>query len=623
MKNKSLIIDLIKQNYLLLIILFVAAFLRFYKLDYQSLWLDELYTMNVANPNTGFVEMIKDITVRESFPYLYFIIVKIFFFLFGHESLVARIPSAVFGVLSVWMIYKLGKELVTKQVGLIAAVLITCSQYAVYNSQDARAYSFYLFFTILSYSYLYKFIQFPSKKSAIKYALSAGLLLNTNFFAVSNVFVQGLLILIFLVLLNDDKKVKIQNFKFLLLSVIITFLLFTPNVYKFYLATQFYSDWIPAPTNGGVTMMLKEMVCDSEFSLFLFGILLVFYLLNAFEYSNSENIVKQKIDKKVLVFIILTSWIALPLLIVVVKSYTGTPLYITRYLYSILPAIFLIFAASLNEIKNSIIKYFLLLLLVFSLLFDMVVVKKYYRQPNKSQFREASQIILDNNNNNETVYTGLKYWFDYYLSHEKRNFDLIEVPNLDAVINEMIIDSSKIKPFWYTDAHGRPYKLSDKSQKFVDSKLYIDESFDGLDAWTKHFILEKDAVSKFDLKSFLPLKVQNGDLTKVWVEVFEEETSGYKISGWGFLENIDSKNNKISIVLINNLESKVLKCQQFPRTDITNFEKDNINYDNSGFITNIQTEKLQKGNYKVAILIENKKVNKNGLYLTDKKIIIN
>ena len=620
--NKTKITNFLKENKLIIIILIIASFLRIFKLDFQSLWLDELYTMNVADPKTGFVDMIKDINVRESFPYLYFIIVKFFFMIFGHEAVVARVPSVIFGILSVWMIYKLGKKLVSKKVGLIAALLLTFNHFSIYNSQDARAYSFYLFFVILSYYFFCKFIENPTRSAALKYAFSAGLLLNTNLFAVTNVLAQGFLLFVFLFIFNDEKKIRLQNLKLLVLSVLVTFLIFLPNIYKFYLITQFFSSWIPAPTNGGVTLMFKEMVCDSEFVLFLFGLLLVSYFLKAFKYSDSKTIYKKAVDKKVLVFIVLISWIVFPTLIVVVKSYISTPLYVTRYLYSVLPAILLIFAVSINQIKNNLIKYSFLFLLVFSLFFDLIAVKKYYKVPYKTQFREASQIIIDNNKNNEPVFTGLKYWFDYYL---KSNFNTIEKLDLESVISEMMVDSTKIKPFWYTDAHGKPFKLSDKAQKFVDSKFYVDESYDGLDAWTRHFILEKDAVSKIDIKSYLPLKTQNGDLTKVWIETFEQagDALSYKISGWGFLDNIDSKDNKISIILIKNIDTKVIKCQQFPRTDITKVENKNINFDNSGFISNIKLDTLEKGNYKIGVLIENKKENKKGLYLSDKKIVIN
>ncbi|SEP91590.1 glycosyltransferase family 39 protein [Flavobacterium urocaniciphilum] len=618
--NKTKIINFLNEHKLIIIILAVATFLRIFKLDFQSLWLDELYTMNVANPNTGFVDMIKDITIRESFPYLYFIVVKTFFICFGYESTVARIPSMIFGILCVFMIYKLGKELISKKVGLIAAALITLNQFSIYNSQDARAYTFYLFFVLTSYYYLYKFIKKPSKKEALKYAVSAGLLLNTNFFSVTNVLAQGFLLLIFLVFLIDDKKEKIENFKRLMLSIGVIFLFFLPNIYKFYLASQFYSDWIPAPTNGGVTLMIKELVCDSEFVLFIFGILVMFYFIKAFKYPNSEGITKKITDKRVVTFLILISWITFPLIILVLKSYLSTPLYITRYLYSILPAIIIILAISISEIQNNIIKYCILFLIIFSQFVDLTIVKKYYKVPNKTQFREASQLVIDNNKNNEPVYTSLKYWFDFYF---KDKFNTIEKPDLEFVINEMMTDSTKIKPFWYTDAHGKPFKLSEKAQQFVDSKFLIDESFDGLDAWSRHFILEKDAVSKFDINQYKPLNTNNGDLAKVWIEVFEKEATSYKISGWGFLENIDSKDNKISIILVNNNEAKVIKCQQTPRTDITKAENKGLNYDNSGFITKIQLSNLQKGEYKIGVFIENKKEHKKGLYLTDKKIIIN
>ena len=43
-------IKIIKENGVLLIIIFLATFLRFYHLDFQSIWLDEIHTMIESDP---------------------------------------------------------------------------------------------------------------------------------------------------------------------------------------------------------------------------------------------------------------------------------------------------------------------------------------------------------------------------------------------------------------------------------------------------------------------------------------------------------------------------------------------------------------------------------------------
>ena len=619
MKKKALIINQIKENYVFIAILFAATFLRFYKLDFQSLWMDELYTMNVASPNHGFVEMIKDVTFRESFPYLYFIIVKTFFLLFGHYSIVARIPSAIFGVLCVWMIYKLGKELVSKKVGLIAAILITFNQYSIYNSQDARAYSFYLFFVILSYYQLNRFIQNPSKSSAIKYGISAGLLLNTNFFAISNVLAQGFLLLILKIIFINEKKIRLQNIKLLMLTISITFIFFIPNIYKFYLTTQFFSDWIPAPTNGGVTIMIKEMVCDSEFVLFLSGILLMFYFLNAFKYSTNDNAFISKLDKKVLVFIVLISWIVFPLLLVVIKSYMSSPLYVTRYLYSILPAILILFAIAINEINNSIIKYCFLFLLLFSLLFDMVEVKKYYNYPCKAQFREASKVVIANKIKTETVYTSQKYWFDYYFQNGGTNISITEI-EFESIIEKMIQNPQEIKSFWYIDAFGKTYSPSEKAKEFINNNFFIDKNFEGFQAWAKHFVLLKDVSSAIEIKNFKNIEQNNGEPFMYNVEKFVTVNNVVSVIGWAYFNNQLSQNTEINILLIKDNKPIKFLIQKNNRPDVTSYFKNKFNVDSSGFDCKIDLANVESGIYKIGLYLKDLSTNKESLIIYDKTV---
>ena len=111
----SQFISSIQNNKWLILILFIATILRLYNIDYQSLWMDEIYTLNVASPKHSFSQIISEVNLRESFPYLYFFIMNTMFTLFGDTSVVARIPSVLFGIAAVWMMYKFGKETYSKK----------------------------------------------------------------------------------------------------------------------------------------------------------------------------------------------------------------------------------------------------------------------------------------------------------------------------------------------------------------------------------------------------------------------------------------------------------------------------------------------------------------------------
>jgi hypothetical protein len=282
-----------------------------------------------------------------------------------------------------------------------------------------------------------------------------------------------------------------------------------------------------------------------------------------------------------------------------------------------LPIILILISISIVNIKNIIIKAsFILILLVFSF-FNLIIVKGYYKTPNKAQFREASQLIIEKNKKNDEVFTGLKYWFDFYLS----KFKVTEKANLESLVNEMMNNPSLIKPFWYVDAHGRPFELSDNAQQFVAKTFYVDENFDGFDSWTKHYILLKDVKKDIDITKFGKLTDYNGTPFKFNIEVFENTNNILKTSGWAYFEGQDAKENTIDIVLINeNGKATKIPAEKVSRPDVTSYFNSSFDVSNSGFSVVYNIEELTSGNYKLGIIIENKLTKKLGLNLTDKTI---
>ncbi|MBC8883667.1 glycosyltransferase family 39 protein [Flavobacterium piscinae] len=77
--------------------------------------------MNDANPKLTFKEFYDGILFWEYIPHMYFYLVRILFELFGYTTLVARVFSAIIGVLGVYSMYLLAKEIFNKKVGLVAA----------------------------------------------------------------------------------------------------------------------------------------------------------------------------------------------------------------------------------------------------------------------------------------------------------------------------------------------------------------------------------------------------------------------------------------------------------------------------------------------------------------------
>jgi uncharacterized membrane protein len=610
--NKVLIF--IKENKFLVVILFVASILRFYKINLQSLWMDEIYTMNISNPVNSFGTIVNEVNNREGFPYLYFLLLKIVHTIFGYSPIVTRGLSALFGVLSIYAISKLGEKLYDKKAGIFAALILAFSEYAISISQEARPYSFYVFGVIASFYGLVTFLKQTNKKNAIRYALLSGLLLNANFFGLFNLFTQFILIIFYLILTEKSKRVDF--IKKCLLIATITIVMFVPNIYKLSTLFGVVAAWIPAPTNESLTLLLKEFLGNSENTIFFFTPILMYFLITVFKKENNkintEDIIE---DKEIFSFSILFTWVFVFVLIILLNSYLNASLLIPRYFTSILPAIALIIGIGISMIRSSVVRTIFSFGLITLMIFNLFIVRAYYRGTSKTQFRETSQIIIDKNKNKESVYTSLKYWYDYYL---KNNFELIEKPNLETVINEMIANPSLIKPFWYTDAHGRPFQLSENAQQFVNNNFHIDESFDGFDAWTKHFILLKDAKKEVDISKYEPIQTFNGSPFAFSIENFENANQMIMASGWAYFDSQDAQDSEITILLIKDNKSIAIPTQKISRPDVTSYFKSKYDLSNSGFKISFNLKDLEKGTYKVAVYIINKKTNKEGLNISDK-----
>ncbi|NER26313.1 MAG: hypothetical protein F6J89_01290 [Symploca sp. SIO1C4] len=113
------------------LILILATVLRFYQLDTEGLWGDEMFSIHSAR---NF-----DPTDPGSRP-LYFALLKIWMLL-GTSDTWLRTPAVLFGIGSIFLTYRLGRRLLGDSIGLIAALLVTFSPLFINHSQEIRHYT--------------------------------------------------------------------------------------------------------------------------------------------------------------------------------------------------------------------------------------------------------------------------------------------------------------------------------------------------------------------------------------------------------------------------------------------------------------------------------------------------
>jgi len=170
-----------KSALLLWTVLFAGAFLRLVALGHKSFWLDEIASVTIARrPSPVFWHFLWH---DEGNMALYYVLLKPWLHL-GYGEATVRLLSVVPGVLSLPLMYVLGKRLFGREAGVLATALLAVNACAIAVSQEARAYSFVVLAVLLSTYLFVRCMEGPSYRGAIAYALVAGVTCYFHYFGV-------------------------------------------------------------------------------------------------------------------------------------------------------------------------------------------------------------------------------------------------------------------------------------------------------------------------------------------------------------------------------------------------------------------------------------------------------
>ncbi len=180
---------------LLIGIILIAGGMRLYGLDRQSLWYDEVVEgkdfevlLNKVLHNS---EKTPDVTPPLN-PFFVYIMTKSF----PGSDFALRIPALIFGLISVPLLYLLGRQLFNEKVGLIASFLLAISPFHIWYSQDARMYALQWMLSLISLIYFVRALEKPDTGNLAGYFISTEAVLYTHQFGIFLVLLQGMYIMI-------------------------------------------------------------------------------------------------------------------------------------------------------------------------------------------------------------------------------------------------------------------------------------------------------------------------------------------------------------------------------------------------------------------------------------------
>ena len=160
-------------------VLLLAAGLRFHRLGGPSLWLDEIaQAVAAARP---LPEILAAVQAHHGAAPLDYLITALVVRITPAEWAL-RLPAALWGVLSVYWMARLGRRLGSPTAGVIAALLLAVHPLHLRYSQEARFYSLFILLTLISTEALWRAWDRPTWRSWGIYALLLALGLYTHYF---------------------------------------------------------------------------------------------------------------------------------------------------------------------------------------------------------------------------------------------------------------------------------------------------------------------------------------------------------------------------------------------------------------------------------------------------------
>jgi len=212
-----------KYGFVLLVIVLIGLFARIYQLSTQSMWLDEVGSVRLAQLTLP--EIVQTLQ-GDNQPPLYFFILHYWIMPFGISAPAVRLLSVLFGVLAIPMIYLVGRQLFNEEVGLVGALILALSTFNIIYSQQTRAYALMVLLALLSAYFFLRFLQRSSLALSAGYVLSTTLLIYTHYYGVLVVVAENIY-LVTLLALSKHRTYKLRDWVVLQVIVAALFIPWT------------------------------------------------------------------------------------------------------------------------------------------------------------------------------------------------------------------------------------------------------------------------------------------------------------------------------------------------------------------------------------------------------------
>ncbi|MCB2220397.1 MAG: glycosyltransferase family 39 protein [Bacteroidetes bacterium] len=320
---------------LLIFILAAASFLRFYNIQNLYVHFDEFSAL-FRTGYDNFHELIrKGVVETDTHPAGVQVFLNYWVEFFGRSMIRFKLPFILMGLGAVYMSYKVGRLWFNPTVGLITALFLCFTQYALTYTLFARPYATGLLFSLLLVWFWSKAFLFQKGNQKINltgYILSGAMCAYDHYFA---------LFFLILVGISGLFVIKKNQILYYVLSNLAIFILFIPHLNIFFI--QFgkggVESWLAKPTPAFFIEYIQYIL---HFSFKMYMVAAGLLILSIFHFHTSSHSRKRQI--------LLFSWLIIT--------------YLTAYFYSI-------YCSAVLQYSVLIFTFPFLIMLVYSFIKDL------------------------------------------------------------------------------------------------------------------------------------------------------------------------------------------------------------------------------------------------------------
>lgn len=452
----------LKVLHILLLLLAIGAFIRFHNLTYSSLWLDEIFSMRGASPESSLQEVYE--YSKHDQPPVFFFLLNLWLKLFGYTDFAGRAITCLYGLMGIAAMFFLGREVKNEKLGLMAALVTTINWFHTDISKEIRFYPLVFFLAAMSYLFFLRSIKKTRPTDLLLYSLFTAVLLNTHYYGLV-LFVSQLLIFILVVIFyKREPRLIIGG----LLAGILSGLSLVHWLPVFLSDLQISSFHVKA--------VKWDFPFQFAWSYVREPVAFAIYIISFFLITKKliEKIRKRSFPVEALV---IGGWIFFGFMIPLIYSWVRFPLLTGKYATIVVPAMFLIFSYGFITIRQEKIRSYCILAMFLSAIVVLFFARPPYKPRRGEDWREVGMYFSAHPADKQVIFSQLAWFHEYYF----RKYDLTSPVDQNLVNFDSLASNTDQLWLFVSNRYTGGWPVNGFLPK---QQEYIDRNFDVKDTLT-------------------------------------------------------------------------------------------------------------------------------------------